>query len=423
MEIFKSAVTTQSVSVLVQRIDNEEEKIILDPPYQRDVIWEDVNMSDFINSVITGIVPNNIIFNLDANGDYICIDGKQRLSSLKKFKSNKIPVIFETEDTVTYAYYTVLPNEDLRDNNVTYRLLTQEEKNRFNQMNMNIITYNNLSYENQVDIFNRIQHGKTLTSGEKLAAFFTGIDTTQWFSKFCSSKVNVLSKYIRISNRKEHVPHIISIMYIMSKNICQLPDKKNKEKYLKSIDKLTKIKIETNKVDKLINICYGDNILGHSTITSKLQQNIRLMTLYFVNSEFSKSLDKITDQQFKYIRSTIRKTYRDIENGFSKITVTKNNINTMESIYNVMKKYYMDLKSNNCTISDEENSTDCIEEDNDDDENISTDKEISEESEEEVKPPSKPKIKQPIKTTQKTFVKQTKTVKKPIKKQFIQVYN
>lgn len=387
MEKFASTVTLQPVSTLIQRIDTNEEQIILNPPYQRDVIWEEKDMSYFINSVIKGIVPTNIIFNLDENSNYVCIDGKQRVSSLKKFKNNEIPVIFETDDTITHAYYSILPDDDDQQSNITYRLLTQEEKNRFNQMNISITTYSKLSYEDQIDIFNRIQHGKLLTSGEKMVALFSDDKITTWFSKFCDTKQNVLSKYIKNFNRKEHIPHIISTMFIISKNICQLPDKKNKEKYMKSIDKLQKIKIETGKVDKLITLCYNDKILGHSSITSKLQQNIRLMTMYWINTEFAKNLDKITDQQFKYIRSTIRKTYRDTTHGYSKVSATKKDISTLEGIFNIMKKYYSDLKANNCVVSDEETNTDQIEEQ--DDEEINED--ISEE-EEPVKKPVKKSV-------------------------------
>jgi len=351
MEKFKASVSQQSVSTLVQRIDNEEEKIILNPAYQRNIVWETKHMSYFINSVLHGIVPNNIIFNIDEHGNYVCIDGKQRLTSLQRFKNNEIPVIFDNDDKTVHAYYSKIPDDQEED--INYRLLTQEEKNTFNQMNIHITTYTKLSYEDQINIFHRIQHGKALKPGEIMSAFFSDDKITDFFTKFCGGKQEMLSKYIKGTNRKEYVPHIVAILYMISKNVCQVPDKNNREKFLKSIDRLPKIKTETTKIDKLIDICYGPNLLGNPRISSKLQQNVRFMTIWFIKNEF-KDFNKITSLQFEYIRSAIRKTSKDIEGGEHKIIVTKKDIKTLEGIYNLMKRYYNDLKAKNLEVSDEE---------------------------------------------------------------------
>ena len=319
-------------------------------------------MSYFINSVLLGIVPNNILFNVDEKGNYGCIDGKQRLTSLQKFKNNDIPVIFENEndDKIIYAYYSILPNDSEKedDENIIYRNLTQQEKNNFNQTLITLATYKNISYEDQIEIFHRIQHGKALTAGEKVIAFFSNDNIAKHFTSFCDKKYSILEKFIKNYNRKEHMLHIIYIMYMINKNQCKvITEKTDKQKYLKSIDQLQKIKKETNIIDKLINIGYGNNVLGHSTITSKLQQNFRLITLYLIYNLYKDNIDKITKEQYKILRSTVRKTYRDIAECHTKIMHTKSDIKTLETIYSLMNKYYSDLTKKNCEISDEENST------------------------------------------------------------------
>ncbi len=66
--------------------------------------WLD-SKSDFIDSVMRGIVPNNLIFNNDIDKEHeVCIDGKQRITSLIEFKQNKISVQIE-EDIV---YFVIL---------------------------------------------------------------------------------------------------------------------------------------------------------------------------------------------------------------------------------------------------------------------------------------------------------------------------
>ena len=351
---FKSASSQQSVSTLTKRINDKDEKIILNPAYQRDVVWEQANMGFFINSVLCGIVPNNIIFNQNGDGNFICIDGKQRLTSLDRFKKNEIPAIFQHDDKDVHAYYDVLPKKSEQKIQYIYRTLSQEEKNKFNHLLVNVVTYDELSYEDQIDIFNRIQHGKILSSGEKMSAFFSKDDIMKKFTEFCTGKQLLLQKYIKSAKRKEAVPHIVLIMYIINKNVRKPPDPKQKEMYLKSIDNMTKLTINLKKIDTLIDICYGPNLFGHNSITSKLQQNIRLMALYLVNSLFANKLTAITDLQFKYLRSAVKKTYRDMTEGYSKIIVTKTDIKTIESIYTLMSKYYGDLLKKNCEISQED---------------------------------------------------------------------
>ena len=58
---YVSKVSTQTVSTLVSRIGSNEESIQLDPPYQRDSVWSVEQQSAFIDSVLLGIIPNNLI--------------------------------------------------------------------------------------------------------------------------------------------------------------------------------------------------------------------------------------------------------------------------------------------------------------------------------------------------------------------------
>src|SRR5947209_164139 len=87
----------KSVSTLITEFNNKQ--INLDAPYQRGIIWAEKEQSAFINSVLKNIICNNIILNLDTSKDkYVCLDGKQRLTSLINFKRNKIPVRWGEEN-------------------------------------------------------------------------------------------------------------------------------------------------------------------------------------------------------------------------------------------------------------------------------------------------------------------------------------
>lgn len=70
----------------------------LDPEYQRDVVWDEARSSGLIASVLQGYFIPPIIFNVNTEIDIgahgmsrterhyrICVDGKQRLTSIGKF--------------------------------------------------------------------------------------------------------------------------------------------------------------------------------------------------------------------------------------------------------------------------------------------------------------------------------------------------
>lgn len=340
MSKFKADVSLQSVSTLVIRIGNEDEKIILDPAYQRNIVWNMNDMANFINSVLNGIVPNNILFNIDEKGNYICIDGKQRLTSLVEFKYNKIfGILFDNnnDNDIIYVYYSVIPQKYIND--IQFRILTQEEKNTFNSMMIPITTYTNLSYEDQIDVFHRIQSGKVLTNGEKIIAFFSDDKITKYFLDFCDKKSSLFKKFLKNDlNRKEHVIRIITIMYMISKNVCMIPTNRQKQLYLKSIDRFIKIKKELALVDHILDICFGPQLLGHASITCKLQQNMYYVMTYFVYVTFINK--QILEHQFIKLRIALNNAHKDIINMNKSTMLTKKDIKTIENIYKLINYNY-----------------------------------------------------------------------------------
>lgn len=317
---YHTNVTHQTIQNIIMMTESTEEgdKIDLNAPYQRDVVWDTERKSFFINSVLIGITPNNILYNQDKeSGNMICMDGKQRITSLVEFKNNKIPVIFEDDektDQLSYAYYDKLPDKYKDDNK--YRILTQQERNFFNKSSIPTVTYSNLEYIDQVKIFNRIQHGKVLTTGEKMIALFINEKVSVFFKDLCNSRKELFEKFKMNVTRQDHIPKIILIMYMISKNKLQKPSKNTiLQKYIEKLDTLVKIKKETANLDKLINVYFGKNILGHHSISCDLYADIILSGVFLLHNLFDKKLDKITDAQCSKFRSALRKTYRDIKAG------------------------------------------------------------------------------------------------------------
>lgn len=86
--------------------------INLDPDFQRDHVWTDEQRIAYMEFLISGgYTGKDIYFNMpgwqgDYKGDFVLVDGKQRLNSILKFINNEIPVFgtyideFEDKDFV-----------------------------------------------------------------------------------------------------------------------------------------------------------------------------------------------------------------------------------------------------------------------------------------------------------------------------------
>ncbi len=64
-------------------------KIIIDPDFQRNVVWKLDKSSAFIESIILNYPIPNIYLNQSKDGNYIVVDGKQRLTTLRNFMKNE----------------------------------------------------------------------------------------------------------------------------------------------------------------------------------------------------------------------------------------------------------------------------------------------------------------------------------------------
>jgi hypothetical protein len=64
--------------------------INLSPSYQRDVVWTDSNQSALVESLLLQLYVPPIIFAVKGT-QWTCVDGKQRLTSIRRFIDSEIP--------------------------------------------------------------------------------------------------------------------------------------------------------------------------------------------------------------------------------------------------------------------------------------------------------------------------------------------
>lgn len=239
---FNSNITTIDIETLHTQI-TVLKRYDLNAPYQRDIVWNEKKQSLFVNSIIVGIVPTPLIFTDKGpnEGGRTVIDGKQRVTSIMRFKNNEIGCEFN--DSI--IYYDKLPLSS--DVNYKYRILSDDEKTSFNRSNLNCVTYYNLSYEDELLIFNRIQNGVAMSSSDLLKASAKDENSNLVLNKFYESLVGVLGKYSNNSNKEKsnHIILITNVMYMI---------KYNKLKTFREADRTLVIKEYHDVLDKTANL-------------------------------------------------------------------------------------------------------------------------------------------------------------------------
>ena len=168
-------------------------QINIDTSYQRDVVWSEDKFENFINSCFHKIIPNPIILNKSIGKNkkiiYNCIDGKHRLTSLLKYINNDISF---KHNGIKYFYNQVPINKNalLTNRNalsIDEMVLTEIERKNFNNILIPVVIYDNIEEEDERDIFNRIQLGKPLVTGELILSNFSDTRVKLEFIKFCDS--------------------------------------------------------------------------------------------------------------------------------------------------------------------------------------------------------------------------------------------
>ncbi|TFK71420.1 hypothetical protein BDN72DRAFT_457328 [Pluteus cervinus] len=133
--------------------------IDLDPPYQRDIVWTQDKQSNLIDSLIYNYSVFPLIFTMTPDSEgrefWTCIDGKQRISSI---------VAFMKGDVYT-GKKTWFVNKDGKKNK---KVILEARRKNFEKIQICFNEYDNLTMEQQRDVFQRIQNGMSLTPAERM---------------------------------------------------------------------------------------------------------------------------------------------------------------------------------------------------------------------------------------------------------------
>ena len=115
----------------IQRLNYlmEENHIDIDPEYQREIVWKEKNQQELIHTLLDGFPMPALNFCEDSHEQYECMDGKNRLHSIRLFMTNKL--------TTKDGFY--------------FNDLSKSASNSFMNIQVSICIFRDLSQEDRQD--------------------------------------------------------------------------------------------------------------------------------------------------------------------------------------------------------------------------------------------------------------------------------
>ncbi|KAI0268676.1 hypothetical protein BC834DRAFT_648169 [Gloeopeniophorella convolvens] len=186
--------------------------IDLSPPYQRDVVWPTAKQMEVIDSLFHNFYVPPIIFAVMRDDDdeevRVCVDGKQRLTSIVKFLDGHIA--YRDPDTRKLWWYQVPKTHQGKRNEIS-----PEGKKKFEMKRITCVEYRSLSPASEREVFQRVQLGMSLSAAEKLqaiasprAAYVNELD-----SKFISINGGLASHVDFDARRGRTFQNLASVLY------------------------------------------------------------------------------------------------------------------------------------------------------------------------------------------------------------------
>ncbi|KAI6157621.1 hypothetical protein BKA82DRAFT_995958 [Pisolithus tinctorius] len=291
--------------------------IDLNPSYQRDVVWPESKQIGLIDSIFRNFYIPPIIFAVqkDDEGEVVrvCVDGKQRLTSIQKFLDGLIP----HRDSRTKKNFWYVRSEQQK---ATRLEIPEGWKRQFAETRITCVEYHGLAPGTEREIFQRVQLGMTLTAAEKLQAISSS--WAEWIADLHTRHVNAegaLADVLEWDVKRGRDFQCIAQMVYCCDSLPEhaLPTAQKLEKWLARVDKPTqsfKTRI-SDTLDAFWYIATAENLNAAFTQVDKRVAPVEFVfigTLLFI-------LDKRTHEDranaILHMRLRIREQFRDVRNN------------------------------------------------------------------------------------------------------------
>jgi hypothetical protein len=163
-----------TVKKLINRMttSKSKEKVSTDdrdvPEWQRQIVWTPVEKGLLAYSIINNYPIGMIVLWKKKNGIRVPIDGRQRLDAIKEFYEGRvaIPDGPGIPEELKNAKYKILDGDEEKG----FKQLELDPKETFEDYELNVVQYDEIDEAKAMDIFVKLQGGKSLTKTEVRAA-------------------------------------------------------------------------------------------------------------------------------------------------------------------------------------------------------------------------------------------------------------
>lgn len=244
----------------------EKETIRFDLDIQRAGVWEQDRKSELIHSAGEGWIVPPVYAERTPEGVYFVLDGQQRLTALSEFLNDKYSLIGVDDLCVCEAPLenSMLSEDEIKDfenyetyekdgmvfydwNGKKFSELPLYVRNTINTFSINIWYFENLTHEEEVKLFKKLNNGKGLTSKERNIANCRNIED---LIKFKTTPF-VQGMFTAVGIRKKHyIPVILKVWMMCFEDIKNISfDSKN---FNKTIENALLSQEEIVKIDTLL---------------------------------------------------------------------------------------------------------------------------------------------------------------------------
>ena len=356
------------ISISMLKDDVEKKHINTTVVYQREDVWDKDHQRYYIDSLCKGIIPIPLIINHDEEENTkICIDGKQRIKAIMDFMSNKISVKQNGID----LYYDEMPLDDMENTAV----MNKHDRSIFNEKTITYTLYRNLNFNDQTNLFHRINHGIQLNNCEMLISNIKHEDNAKQYKDMCMSINNIMRKQFDIK-RMKHVQFVTSISASIKHN-NHYPTSKQTKNIINDEELLAITKKGIDHIKK----CFSEHILNNTAFRNKLKYpfiyHIIIMFLYHNKNKIN------IEENAETIRKSIIDMYKHIKENKKNVDIKSKHSDNIELIASIFAK----ILNNNLKLkksNDSDNGSNDTLEDEPDDESSDDESSHSESSEKPI---------------------------------------
>ena len=230
------------ITLIFQMIEKGD--IDLNPDFQRHLVWDQIQKSRLIESILLRIPLPMFYFAEDKEGKLSVVDGLQRISAIKDFMDNKFPLrdLQYLENTCGNKFYTTQGKKTGIDAKY-YRW--------FNLTNLsaNIIDPSS-PYQVKYDIFRRINTGGKPLNNQEIRNCLTGHGLRETLKEMSSMEAFKIATDYSIRTKRMEDQEIALRFLMFYTKVTQEENIDSYNGYMDmSLDEYTEINIRKNKND------------------------------------------------------------------------------------------------------------------------------------------------------------------------------